>query len=193
MPIKVLKRHAVIASDGELVSLNTKNLTLVQKAHIRMVCEQKLQSFVQKRGIGIWDYRLLDDDPIPDSLRFLVLKAASGRCQLCGILAKERPIDVDHIIPGLAAARTNWPTCKPFAANATVQSGIRIRAISGHGSLFRSDLCVLPVRIDVQVREERYCVRHSGQVPGHSRPFAGHTDSAYTRLVFNDGGGKARR
>jgi ATP adenylyltransferase len=106
MPLKVLKRHAVIASDGQLVSLNTKNLTLVQKAHIRMLCEQKLQSFVQKRGIGIWDYRLLDDDPIPDSLRFLVLKAAGGRCQLCGILAKERPIDVDHIVPRSRGGKT---------------------------------------------------------------------------------------
>jgi 5-methylcytosine-specific restriction endonuclease McrA len=68
-------------------------------AHTRMICEQRLQSLVQKRGIGIWDYRLLDEEPIPDSLRFLVLKAAGGRCQLCGISAKERPLDVDHIIP----------------------------------------------------------------------------------------------
>jgi len=106
MPIKVLERHAVIASDEQLVSLNAKNLTLVQKAHIRMICEQKLQSFVQRRGIGIWDYRMLDDDPIPDSLRFMVLKAAAGRCQLCGILAKERPIDVDHIIPRSRGGKT---------------------------------------------------------------------------------------
>jgi diadenosine tetraphosphate (Ap4A) HIT family hydrolase len=106
MPLKVLKRHAVIASDGQLVSLNAKNLTLEQKAHIRMICEQRLQSFVQKRGIGIWDYRLLDEEPIPDSLRFLVLKAAGGRCQLCGISAKERPIDVDHIIPRSRGGKT---------------------------------------------------------------------------------------
>jgi len=44
--------------------------------------------------------RLLDEEPIPDSLRYLVLKAAGGRCcQLCGIAVKERPLDVDHIIP----------------------------------------------------------------------------------------------
>jgi len=64
-----------------------------------MPCEQRLQSFVQKRGIGIWDYRLLDEEPIPDSFRYLVLKAAGGRYQLCGIAAKERPLDVaisDH-------------------------------------------------------------------------------------------------
>jgi diadenosine tetraphosphate (Ap4A) HIT family hydrolase/5-methylcytosine-specific restriction endonuclease McrA len=106
MPLKVLKRHDVITSDGQLVSLNTNNLTLQQKAHIRMICEQRLQSFVQKRGIGIWDYRLLDEEPIPDSLRFLVLKAAGGRCQLCGISAKERPLDVDHIIPRSRGGRT---------------------------------------------------------------------------------------
>jgi ATP adenylyltransferase len=54
---------------------------------------------VQKRGIGIWDYRLLDEDPIPDSFRFQILKASGGVCQLCGVSAKERPIDVDHIVP----------------------------------------------------------------------------------------------
>lgn len=106
MPLRVLRRHEVITSDGQLVSLNTKNLTLEQKAHIRMICEQRLQSFVQKRGIGIWDYRLLDEEPIPDSLRFLVLKAAGGRCQLCGIAAKDRPLDVDHIIPRSRGGKT---------------------------------------------------------------------------------------
>jgi diadenosine tetraphosphate (Ap4A) HIT family hydrolase/5-methylcytosine-specific restriction endonuclease McrA len=106
MPLKVLKRHEVISSDGQLVSLSAKRLTLQEKAHVRMICEQKLQSFVQKRGIGIWDYRLLDEEPIPDSLRFLVLKAAGGRCQLCGISAKERPLDVDHIIPRSRGGKT---------------------------------------------------------------------------------------
>jgi ATP adenylyltransferase len=71
-----------------------------------MLCEQRLQAFVQKRGIGIWDYRLLDEEPIPDSLRFLVLKAAGGCCPLCRISAKERPIDVDHIIPRSRGGKT---------------------------------------------------------------------------------------
>lgn len=99
MPLKVLRRHGVVTADGQLASLTVADLTLEQKAHIRMLCEQKLQSFVQKRGIGLWDYRLLDDEPIPDSLRYQALKQAGGRCQLCGITAKERPLDVDHIIP----------------------------------------------------------------------------------------------
>jgi|SRR6516162_8882401 hypothetical protein len=45
MPIKVLKRHEVITANGQLVTLNTKGLTLQEKAHIRMICEQKLPVF----------------------------------------------------------------------------------------------------------------------------------------------------
>lgn len=99
MPLKVLRKHGVASSDGELVHLNVKPLSLEQKAHIRSICEQKLQEFVQKRGLGIWDYRLLEEDPIPDSLRYQVLKESGGRCALCGITKKDSPLDVDHIIP----------------------------------------------------------------------------------------------
>jgi diadenosine tetraphosphate (Ap4A) HIT family hydrolase len=99
MPLKVLSKHGVVSKEGELVHLNVKSLTLEQKAHIRSICEQKLQQFVQKRGLGIWDYRLLETDPIPDSDRFKVLKESGGRCALCGITKDDSPIDVDHIIP----------------------------------------------------------------------------------------------
>lgn len=99
MPLKVLSKHGLASADGELVHLNVKTLSLEQKAHIRSICEQKLQEFVQKRGLGIWDYRLLEDDPIPDSLRYQVLKESGGRCALCGITKKDSPLDVDHIIP----------------------------------------------------------------------------------------------
>jgi len=106
MPLAVLKRHKVVTSNGKLVSLNARNLTLEQSAHLRLICERRLQSFVQKRRIRIWDYRLLDDDPVSDSLRFRVLKAAGGRCQLCGITAKECPLDVDYIIPRSRGGKT---------------------------------------------------------------------------------------
>ena len=99
MPVRVLRKHGVITTQGQLVSLAIPPLTIEQRARIRIACEQRLQAFVQKRGLAIWDYRLLEDDPVPDSLRFLVLKAAGGRCQLCGATKNERPLDVDHIIP----------------------------------------------------------------------------------------------
>jgi len=72
MPIKVLKSHGVINKDGELVSLNIKKLTLEQKAVIKKICEEKIQEYIASRGLSIWDYRLLDDSPVPDSLRYRV-------------------------------------------------------------------------------------------------------------------------
>ena len=99
MPFSVLKKHGVVEREGDLVSLTTKKLTLQQKAHVRMLCEKRLQEFVTKRGLSVWDYRLLESDPVPDSLRYEVLKNAHGRCALCGVTSKERPLQVDHIKP----------------------------------------------------------------------------------------------
>lgn len=99
MPLKVLKKHGVVAKDGDLISLCTTKLTFEQKAHIKMLCENKLQEFIVKKGLGLWDYRMLDTDPVPGTLRNRVLLEADGRCELCGATKKERPLDIDHIIP----------------------------------------------------------------------------------------------
>lgn len=99
MPLKVLKTHGVVSRDGDLVSLTTSKLTFEQKAHIKMLCEQKLQEFIVKKGLSLWDYRMLDTDPVPGTLRNRVLQEADGRCELCGATKKERPLDIDHIVP----------------------------------------------------------------------------------------------
>jgi ATP adenylyltransferase len=82
MPLKVLSKHEIVSKDGDLVSLNVKKLSFEQKAQIKMLCEKKMQEFVMSRGLGIWDYRLLETDPVPDSLRYQVLKESGGRCAL---------------------------------------------------------------------------------------------------------------
>ena len=99
MPFRVLRNHGIVSGNGDLVSLNVKTLSFEQKAQIKMACEKRLQEFIVQRGLGIWDYRLLDTDPVPDSLRYRVLKESGGRCALCGATKKERPLDVDHIKP----------------------------------------------------------------------------------------------
>lgn len=99
MPLKVLNKHGVVILTGNLISLNTKKLTFEQKSEIRMLCEKALREFIIKKGLGIWDHRMLDTDPIPDSLRYRALKESGGRCCLCGATKKERLLDVDHIKP----------------------------------------------------------------------------------------------
>jgi len=99
MPLKVLKKHGVLTVDGDLVSINVEDLSLEQRAEIRGACEDRLMSFVSKRGITTWDYRMLEDDPVSDSVRYRLLKKANGRCSLCGATKKETVLHVDHIVP----------------------------------------------------------------------------------------------
>jgi ATP adenylyltransferase len=97
MPLKVLAKHGIVHRDGELVRLTVPRLDYVQRATLRRLCEERLQRFCEDRGIEFW--RLLDLDPVPDSLRYQVLKEGGGRCALCGATKDDRPLDVDHILP----------------------------------------------------------------------------------------------
>jgi ATP adenylyltransferase len=99
MPLRVLRKHGVLNRSGELVNLELPKLTLEEKATIRRLCEEKMQAFIESRGLSIWDHRLLETDPVPNSLRYQVLKAAGGKCELCGVSAKEAVLHVDHIQP----------------------------------------------------------------------------------------------
>ncbi len=108
MPIKVLSKHDVVERDKNLVSLNVVKLTFVQKAELKKICEQKIQEYIQKRGLSVWDYRLIDNDPMPDSLRYRVLKDGKGICALCGASKNERVLDVDHIIPRSLGGKTEY-------------------------------------------------------------------------------------
>jgi diadenosine tetraphosphate (Ap4A) HIT family hydrolase len=98
MPVKVLKSHGIVSDQKSLISLNIKKFTFKEKAKLKGICEEKIQQYLEKRGLATWDYRF-SADPVPDSIRYKVLKAGKQRCALCGITAKERMLDVDHIIP----------------------------------------------------------------------------------------------
>ncbi|NQT77358.1 MAG: HIT domain-containing protein [Bacteroidetes bacterium] len=108
MPIKVLSKHGIIKKDGDLVTLEVSKLTFEQKAELKKICEGKIQDYISKRGLSVWDYRLIDTEPVPDSLRFIVLKESKGRCALCGATRNERVLDVDHILPRSLGGKTEY-------------------------------------------------------------------------------------
>ena len=116
MPLKVLSKHGIVSKASELVSLNIQKLTLEQKAHIKMVCELKIQQYVAKKGLAIWDYRLLDNNPISDVLRLRVLHESGGRCALCGATKKDMPLHVDHIKPRSKGGKTVYENLQVLCA-----------------------------------------------------------------------------
>lgn len=123
MPIKVLSKHGVIVREGDIISLTTQKLSFEQKAELKKICEEKLQEYVASRGLAIWDYRLLDTEPIPDSLRFRVLKEAKGRCALCGATKNETPLDVDHIIPRSKGGKTVYENLQVLCSKCNRSKG----------------------------------------------------------------------
>lgn len=94
-PKSTLEKHGIIRYNrkGSVFVLNfdLKDAGLIEKA--KQLCEQKTQEWIEKkRARG--NYSRVDA-----SVRYRVLKAARGKCELCGISAKIVPIDIDHIIP----------------------------------------------------------------------------------------------
>jgi diadenosine tetraphosphate (Ap4A) HIT family hydrolase len=99
MPLPVLKKHKVVTQTGDLIALATGPLNFEQRSRVRLLCEQRLQNFLQERGLDVWAYRMLETDPVPEVLRYQALAASGGRCALCGVTKKQATLHVDHIIP----------------------------------------------------------------------------------------------
>jgi ATP adenylyltransferase len=56
-----------------------------------MVCDLRLQEFIQSRNLAVWGYCLLELDPVPDDLRYQALWASEGRCAPCGAPVRGSP------------------------------------------------------------------------------------------------------
>ena len=122
-----LRRRGIISKEGELVTLNCKKLTFEQRAQVVMSCEKRLQEFIIGHGIDLWGYRLLDTDPVPGTLRQQVLQESGGRCALCGATKKERPLDIDHIIPKSKGGKNAHENLQVLCSKCNQEKGNRNR------------------------------------------------------------------
>jgi ATP adenylyltransferase len=62
------------------------------------LCDRKIAEFLERR-CDPWSHRRQTDGYIPGTLRYEILKRARFRCELCGISAEEKALEVDHIVP----------------------------------------------------------------------------------------------
>lgn len=62
-------------------------------------CDAAIAAFLEKRGDRIWSHRSTASGYISGTLRYEILKRAKFRCELCGVSAEEKALEVDHIIP----------------------------------------------------------------------------------------------
>jgi predicted house-cleaning noncanonical NTP pyrophosphatase (MazG superfamily) len=94
-PKITLTKHKVIQYDRKhssfVLNFDLDDAVLVEQA--KDVCEQKIRDWIAARSVR------RGKSKVEPSMRFRVLKAARGKCELCGISSKICPIDIDHIVP----------------------------------------------------------------------------------------------
>ena len=101
MPGRVLTTNrGITEKQGDsyhLKGFDDLSVTEVQK--LFDLCADEHRSFVERRGGRIWSHRKKSSGYISGTLRYEILKRAKFRCELCGISAEDKAIEVDHIIP----------------------------------------------------------------------------------------------
>ncbi len=99
---QVLRKHKVIERDSsnkEYSLIGFESLTESEVQSLVSKCDLKLQEFLEKRGDQPWQHRKKSTGYISGTLRYEVLKAAKFHCELCGIAADKKALEVDHILP----------------------------------------------------------------------------------------------
>ena len=65
---------------------------------LKNACVSKIDEYLEKRS-DAWSHRKKSSGYISGTIKYEVLKRASFRCELCGISADEKGLEVDHIVP----------------------------------------------------------------------------------------------
>ncbi len=99
MPGKVLQKHGIVDYADKAFVLNVADLSEEQRSELISLCNKKIKEYEEERGKQIWQHRARDSREVPGSLRYQVLSKAKFRCELCGISAEDKALDVDHIVP----------------------------------------------------------------------------------------------
>ena len=101
MPGKVLSNRGIVEKIGNAYRLSGEvtELTEDEKGSIIRLCQEKLEEYMLRRGSDGFDHRRAATGYVSGSMRYEVLKRAGFRCELCGISASKRALEIDHIHP----------------------------------------------------------------------------------------------
>jgi ATP adenylyltransferase len=75
------------------------SLSIGERDALIEACDAAIANFLRDRGNKAWSHRSKASGYLSGTLRYEVLKRAKFRCELCGISAEEKALEVDHILP----------------------------------------------------------------------------------------------
>jgi ATP adenylyltransferase len=99
---RVLSKHGLVKKSEDKASFilsDFDSFTSTEATHLIELCDLKIAEYKEKRGMAIWEHRRKNRRPVPGSVRYEVLKRAKKCCELCGIDADKKALEVDHIVP----------------------------------------------------------------------------------------------
>ena len=97
---RVLTRHGIVRRERAGYALiGYDGLTQEKLKQLTDLCQRKLAEYIERRGRRIWDHRRKSVGYISGTLRYEILRRAKFRCELCGVSADEKALEVDHIVP----------------------------------------------------------------------------------------------
>src|SRR5262249_10722155 len=133
MPGRVLQRHGLVerAGDGYALPRELNTLSTAERAELVRLCDDAIDGYKAKRGATIWEHRAVGLGQVPGRFRYDTLKRAGFRCELCGIPASERALDVNTSFRESTAAPTNPRAYRPSVGCATRTREPGMRRTSG--------------------------------------------------------------
>lgn len=94
------KNRGITEKNGDTYTLiGSDELSQEQIDSLIFLCEKRIREFESLRGDTVWSHRKRGHRPVPGSVRYEVLSRAKFKCELCGISADDKSLEVDHIFP----------------------------------------------------------------------------------------------
>lgn len=95
---RVLQKNGIVHKEGKEYSLADYDaLTPQQVNRLILECRKRLIDYIEGSGEHLWKTKA--SRHIPKSIRYETFKRARFCCELCGTSARERSLEVDHIVP----------------------------------------------------------------------------------------------
>ncbi len=99
---KVLRNHNIVTRDRKTKEYSLQNFETFSNEEcerLAELCKKRLVNFIKKHGDSVYSHRRKSAGYISGTIRYEVFKRAKFRCELCGISADEKALEVDHILP----------------------------------------------------------------------------------------------
>jgi ATP adenylyltransferase len=99
---RVLRKHGIVRRDALQKSFTLNRfdeLSPFERDELIKQCKTRLQDFLDKRNQEIYKYVGRSGKNINHDVKYEVLKRAKFHCELCGISAEIRALEVDYIGP----------------------------------------------------------------------------------------------